>query len=52
VDKTTHSTIIGYMPIELMLDQKSIMFIEDLVPTWVFLEWEDGITRFLELRIQ
>ena len=27
---------------------------EDLVPTWVFLEWRDGITRerLLELRIQ
>jgi hypothetical protein len=42
------------MPIELMLDQKPIMPTEDLVPTWVFLEWKDGIIteRLLELRIQ
>jgi hypothetical protein len=37
-----------------MLGQKPIMPAEDLVPTWVFLEWKDGITteRLLELRIQ
>jgi hypothetical protein len=42
------------MPIELMLGQKPIMPAEDLVPTWLFLEWKDGITtkRLLELRIQ
>ena len=53
-DKTTHSTITGYMPIELMLGQKPIMPAENLVPTWVFLDWKDGITteRLLALRIQ
>jgi hypothetical protein len=53
-DRTTHSTVTGYMPIELMLGQKPIMPAEDLVPTWVFLEWKDGITteRLLALRIQ
>ena len=53
-DRTTHSTITGYMPIELMLGQKPIMPAEDLVPTWVFLDWKDGISRerLLELRIQ
>jgi hypothetical protein len=52
-DRTTHSTVTGYMPIELMLGQKPIMPTEDLVPTWVFLEWKDGITteRLLALRI-
>jgi hypothetical protein len=42
------------MPIELMLGQKPIMPTEDLVPTWVFLKWKDGITteRLLALRIQ
>jgi hypothetical protein len=54
VDRITHSTVTGYMPIELMLGQKPIMPAEDLVPTWVFLEWKDGITieRLLALRIQ
>jgi hypothetical protein len=53
-DRTTHSTITGYMPIELILGQKPIMPTKDLVPTWVFLEWKDGITteRLLALRIQ
>ena len=42
------------MSIELILGQKLIMPIEDLVPTWVFLDWNDGITRerLLELRVQ
>jgi hypothetical protein len=36
------------------LGQKPIMPAEDLVPTWVFLEWKDGITteRLLALQIQ
>jgi len=53
-DRTTHSTVTGYMPIELMLGQKPIMPVEDFVPTWMLLDWEDGITRekLLELRIQ
>jgi hypothetical protein len=42
------------MPSELMLGQKPIMPIEDYVPTWLVLDWEDSITRerLLELRIQ
>ena len=42
------------MPIELMLGQKPIMPVEDLVPTWVFLDWKDGISieRLLALQIQ
>lgn len=53
-DRTTHSTVTGYMPIELMLGQKPIMPAEDSLPTWVFLDWEDGVTteRLLELRIK
>jgi hypothetical protein len=53
-DRTTHSTVTGYMPIELMLGQKPIMPAEESIPTWMFLAWEDGVTReqLLELRIQ
>jgi hypothetical protein len=53
-DRTTHSTVTGYMPIELMLGQKPLMPTEDLIPTWMLLDWNDGITRerLLELRIQ
>lgn len=53
-DRTTHSTVTGYMPIELMIGQKPILPAEDLLPTWVFLDWEDGVSRekLLELRIK
>ena len=53
-DRTTHSTVTGYMPIELMLGQKPIMPAETSMPTWMFLDWKDGITRerLLELRIE
>jgi hypothetical protein len=53
-DRTTHSSVTGYMPLELMLGQKPIMPAEENVPTWMFLAWEDEITRerLLELRIR
>jgi hypothetical protein len=53
-DRTTHSTVTGYMPVELMYGQKPIMPVEGDIPTWMFLSWEDGISRerLLELRIQ
>lgn len=53
-DRTTHSTVTGYMPIELMHGHKPIMPGEESIPTWVFLSWEDNISRerLLELRIQ
>ncbi|KAL3687990.1 hypothetical protein R1sor_014299 [Riccia sorocarpa] len=53
-DRTTHSTVTGYMPIELMLGQKPIMPMEDDIPTWAAIPWEDGVPReeLLELRIR
>jgi hypothetical protein len=53
-DRTTHSTVTGYMPVELMHGQKPMMPGEENIPTWMFLSWEDGISRerLLELRIQ
>jgi hypothetical protein len=52
--RTTHSTITGYMPTELMYGQKPVMPIEEVVPTWTVLPWEDGLSRekLLALRIQ
>ncbi|KAL3700870.1 hypothetical protein R1sor_018892 [Riccia sorocarpa] len=52
-DRSTHSTTTGYMPIQLMLGQKPIMPIEDIVLSWVSLPWEDGIDHetLLALRI-
>ena len=42
------------MLIELMHGHKPIMPREESIPTWVFLSWEDNISRerLLELRIQ
>ena len=37
VDRTTHSSVTGYMPIELMHGHKPIMLGEESIPTWVFL---------------
>ena len=53
-DRTTHSTVTGYMPVELMHGHKPIMPAEESIPSWVFLSWEDNITteKLLELRIQ
>ena len=53
-DRTTHSTVTGYMPVELMLGQKPLMPVEETYPTWMFLSWEDDIDRetLLKLRIQ
>ena len=53
-DRTTHSSVTGYMPIELMHGHKPIIPGEESIPTWVFLSWEDNISRerLLELRIQ
>ena len=53
-DRTTHSSVTGYMPVELMYGQKPMMPVEEDIPTWMFLAWEDGISteRLLELRIQ
>ncbi|KAL3679949.1 hypothetical protein R1sor_022905 [Riccia sorocarpa] len=53
-DRTTHSTVTGYMLTELMLGQKPIMPMEDDIPTWAAIPWEDGVSReeLLELRIR
>ncbi|KAL3702114.1 hypothetical protein R1sor_020136 [Riccia sorocarpa] len=45
VDRSTHCTTIGYMPVELILGQKPILPIEDSVLSWVSLPWEDGVDR-------
>ncbi|KAL3686530.1 hypothetical protein R1sor_009104 [Riccia sorocarpa] len=53
-DRTTHCSTTGYMPVELMLGQKPIMHVENEVPTWATLPWEDGLDResLLALRIR
>jgi hypothetical protein len=53
-DRTTHSSVTGYMPVELMTGQKPIMPIEEHVLTWSVLPWKDGLTReeLLAIRIR
>ena len=33
--KTTHNSVIGFMQLELMHEQKSVMPIEEAIPSWV-----------------
>ena len=49
VDRTTHSSVIGFMPSELILGQKPIMPLEQSI-----LSWANEITRedLLALRIR
>ena len=53
-DRTTHSSVTGYMPAELILGQKPIMPIEDSIASWTSIPWREEISReeLLALRIQ
>ena len=44
-DRTTHSTVTGYMPFELMYGQKPIMPIEEDILSWKILPWENDMSR-------
>ena len=44
-DRTTHSSVTGYMLAELMYGQKPVMPIEETIPTWNVLPWQDGLSR-------
>ena len=53
-DRTTHSTVTGYMPAELIFEQKPIMSVEQSIVSWLALPWQDEISEedLLALRIQ
>ena len=53
-DRTTHSSVTGFMPAELMLGQKPIMPTEEDLITWATLPWEDEMSRedLLSVRIR
>ena len=53
-DRTTHSTVTGYMPAELITGQKPIMPIEEKITTWAVLPWESEMSRedLLAIRIR
>jgi hypothetical protein len=53
-DRTTHSSVTGYMPAELIFGQKPIMPIEESIVSWLALPWQEDINReeLLALRIR
>lgn len=53
-DRTTHSSVTGFMPAELMLGQKPIMPTEQDLITWATLPWKDEMSRedLLSVRIR
>ena len=44
-DRTTHNTVTGFMPTELIMGQKPVMPIERNIVSWTALSWEDGMSR-------
>ena len=44
-DKTTHSSVTGFMPAELMDGQKLVMPIEETITSWVAMPWENEMSR-------
>ena len=44
-DRTTHSSVTGFMPAELMYGQKPVMPIEDTIASWVAMPWENEMSR-------
>ena len=44
-DRTTHSSVTGYMPIELMFEQKPIMPMERSISSWATVGWRDEMSR-------
>ena len=53
-DRTTHSSVIGYMPTELMTGQAPVMRTETAIATWTVLPWKEEMNReeLLAVRIR
>mgnify|MGYP000521182875 FL=1 len=53
-DRTTHNSVIGYMPAELMYGQKPIMSVEHTIASWTVIDWANEMSReeFLTTRIR
>ena len=47
-DRTTHSSVTGFMPVELMYGQKPIMPTERTISSWAAVDWKDEM-RWEEL---
>ena len=44
VDRTTHSSVTGYMPAELMTGQAPVMPTETAIATWIVLPWKEEMS--------
>jgi hypothetical protein len=44
-DQTTHSSVTGFMPAELMYGQKPVMPTECMIASWAALEWRNEMSR-------
>ena len=44
-DRTTHSSVTGYMPAELMYGQKPIMPVERTIASWMAIDWSNEMSR-------
>ena len=44
-DRTTHSSVTGFMPTELMFGQKPIMPMERTISSWAMMDWRDEMSR-------
>ena len=44
-DRTTHSSVAGYMQTELMYGQKPIMLEERMIALWTTINWANEMSR-------
>ena len=44
-DRTTHSSVTGFMPAELMYGQRPIMPTERTISSWAAVDWKDEMSR-------
>ena len=44
-DRTTHSSVTGYMPVELIYGQKPIMSVERTIASWTAIDWSNEMSR-------
>ena len=51
-DRTTHSSVTGYMPAELMTEQAPVMPTETTIATWTMLPWKEEMSREELLAVQ
>ena len=43
--RTTHNSVTGYMPAELMYGQKPIMPVERTIASWMAIDWSNEMSR-------